>query len=306
MDIKNVFTQVFILFILILVGYISTKTNLIDSSLTKKLSKLIMNIFLPCMIINSMQLEYSPIILKKVLLLILISLFIYAISFLIAIIFKAISRSKNDIGVYQFAILFSNVGFMGYPIVEAILGKDAIFYAAIFNIPFNLLIMTLGVFVICKENNNYSFSFKSLINPVIISIFIGLSLFILNIKLPYIINRPIELLGNITTSLSMIVIGSMLCLSSISECVKNKKVYIVSFIRLVLMPILIYFILKGIVYDKLLFSIPIVIVSMPVASNTAILSSEYNANDKLASQLVFMSTLFSIVTIPIISSILLI
>lgn len=306
MDIKNVFTQVFILFILILVGYIATKKNLIDSSLTKKLSKLIMNIFLPCMIINSMQLEYSPTVLKKVLLLILISLFIYAISFLIAIIFKAISKSKNDIGVYQFAILFSNVGFMGYPIVEAILGKDAIFYAAIFNIPFNLLIMTLGVFVICKENNNYSFSFKSLINPVIISIFIGLSLFILNIKLPYIINRPIELLGNITTPLSMIVIGSMLCLSSISECVKNKKLYIVSFIRLVLMPILIYFILKGIVHDKLLFSIPIVIVSMPVASNTAILSSEYNANDKLASQLVFMSTLFSIVTIPIISSILLI
>ena len=146
----------------------------------------------------------------------------------------------------------------------------------------------------------------TLINPVIISIFIGLSLFILNIKLPYIINRPIELLGNITTPLSMIVIGSMLCLSSISECVRNKKLYIVSFIRLILMPILIYFILKGIVYDKLLFSIPIVIVSMPVASNTAILSSEYNANDKLASQLVFMSTLFSIVTIPIISSILLI
>ena len=306
MDIKNVFTQVFILFILILVGYIATKKNLIDSSLTKKLSKLIMNIFLPCMIINSMQLEYSPTVLKKVLLLILISLFIYAISFLIAIIFKAISKSKTDIGVYQFAILFSNVGFMGYPIVEAILGKDAIFYAAIFNIPFNLLIMTLGVFVISKENNNYSFSFKSLINPVIISIFIGLSLFILNIKLPYIINRPIELLGNITTPLSMIVIGSMLCLSSISECVRNKKLYIVSFIRLILMPILIYFILKGIVYDKLLFSIPIVIVSMPVASNTAILSSEYNANDKLASQLVFMSTLFSIVTIPIISSILLI
>ena len=305
MDIKNVFTQVFILFILILVGYIATKKNLIDSSLTKKLSKLIMNIFLPCMIINSMQLEYSPTILKKVLLLILISLLIYAISFLIAIIFKAISKSKNDIGVYQFAILFSNVGFMGYPIVEAILGKDAIFYAAIFNIPFNLLIMTLGVFVICKENNNYSFYFKSLINPVIISIFIGLSLFILNIKLPYIINRPIELLGNITTPLSMIVIGSMLCLSSISECVRNKKLYIVSFIRLILMPILIYFIIKGIVDDKLLFTIPIVISSMPVASNTAILSSEYNANEKIASQLVFVSTLFSIITIPIIAGILL-
>lgn len=306
MDIKNIFTQVFILFILILVGYIATKKGLMDNILTKKLSKLVMNIFLPCMIIDSMQLEYSARILKNILLLILISLFMYSISFFIAIIFKYLSKSKNDIGIYQFAILFSNVGFMGYPVVEAILGKDAIFYTAIFNIPFNLLIMTLGVFVICKENNNYSFSFKSLINPVIISIFIGLSLFILNLKLPYFINRPLELLGNITTPLSMIVIGSMLCLSSVSECIKNKKLYIVSFIRLLLMPLLIYFILKGIVDDKLLFSIPIVISSMPVASNTAILSSEYNANDKIASQLVFVSTLFSIITIPIIAGVLLI
>ena len=176
MDIKNVFTQVFILFILILVGYISTKKGLIDNILTKRLSKLIMNIFLPCMIIDSMQLEYSPTILKNVLLLILISLFMYTVSLLIAIIFKYFSKSKNDIGIYQFAILFSNVGFMGYPVVEAILGKDAIFYTAVFNIPFNLLIMTLGVFVICKENNNYSFSFKSLINPVIISYFSFLTL----------------------------------------------------------------------------------------------------------------------------------
>jgi len=306
MDIKNVFTQVLVLFILILIGYIATKKNLIDNELSKKLSKLVMTIFLPCMIINSMQLEYNPNILRRIIFLILISLLTYSFSFLVSILFKNFFKSKEDIGVYQFAILFSNVGFMGYPVVEAILGKDAIFYAAIFNIPFNLLMMTLGVFVFSKDNCNYSFSSKALINPVIISILIGLLLFILNIKLPCFINKPLELLGNITTPMSMLVIGSMLCSSSIVESLKNKKLYIVSFVRLILIPILIYFILKNIIYDKLLFSIPIVISSMPAASNTAILANQYNANEKLASQLVFISTLFSIVTIPIIAGLLLI
>lgn len=306
MDIKNIFTQVLVLFILILIGYMARKKELMDSYVTKKLSKLVMTIFLPSMIVNSMQLEYDPNMINKIINLILISLLMYLVSFLISILLKFIFKSKEDIGIYQFIILFSNVGFMGYPVVQAVLGKDAVFYTAIFNLPFNLLVMTLGVFVLCKDNEDYSFSTKALINPVIISVIIGLSLFVLNIKLPAFINKPLELLGNVTTPVSMLVIGSMLCSSSAIECFKNKKLYIVSFIRLILLPFLIYFILKGVVSDKLLFSIPIVISAMPAASNTAILANEYKANENLASQAVFISTLFSIITIPMIAGILLV
>ncbi|MGL5314737.1 MAG: AEC family transporter, partial [Peptostreptococcaceae bacterium] len=182
----------------------------------------------------------------------------------------------------------------------------AVFYTAIFNLPFNLLVMTIGVFILCRENDTYSFSPKALINPVIISVIIGLLLFVLNIKLPEFINKPLELLGNVTTPISMLVIGSMLCSSSAIECFTNKKLYIVTFVRLILLPLVIYFILRGVVSDKLLFSIPIVISAMPAASNTAILASEYKANEALASQAVFISTLFSIVTIPMIAGILLV
>lgn len=305
MDIKNIFIQVLVLFVLILIGYMARKKELMDGDLTTNLSKLVMTIFLPSMIINSMQLEYDSSMVNKIILLLLISFIMYFVSFLISILLRFIFKSKEDLGIYQFIVLFSNVGFMGYPVVQAVLGKDAVFYTAIFNLPFNLLVMTLGVFLLCRENDTYSFSTKTLINPVIISIIIGLSLFVLKIKLPQFINQPLELLGNVTTPISMLVIGSMLCSSSALECFKNKKLYIISFVRLIFLPVLIYFILKGVVSDKMLFSIPIVISAMPAASNTAIMANEYKANEKLASQAVFISTLFSIVTIPMIAGILL-
>ncbi len=301
MNFTNTFTQVLILFILILVGYFIRYKNLIDKNFTSKLSTLVLSVFLPAMIINSMQIKFETSIINKIFTLILISIVMYTISFVVAYSLKFIFKSNSDLGIYQYAIMFSNVGFMGYPVVESILGSSAVFYTAIFNLPFNLLIMTFGVYLLCKGNNEYKFSIKSFINPVIISILIGFILFICRIKLPMFINDTLSLLGNVTTPLSMLIIGSMLCESSAKECFFNKNLYLVTFIRLILLPICIYFILKGRIQDSLLLSIPVIISSMPIATNTAIMANEYKANSALASQAVFISTLFSIITIPFIS-----
>lgn len=301
MNFNNVFMQVFILFILILVGYISRKKNLLDEYTTSKLSSLTMSIFLPSMIINSMQIEYNSQMIDKIINLIIISFIMYLFSFLIAYSLKFIFKSSKDLGIYQYVIVFSNVGFMGYPVIEAILGKEAVFYTAIFNLPFNLLIITLGTYLLSSEKTAYSFSFKSLINPVIISIAIGLIIFISNIKLPLFISKPITMLGEITTPLSMLIIGSMLCSSSAIECFFNKKLYLITLIRLIILPIAIYLILKNQIQDNFLLYIPVIISSMPAAANTAIMANEYDANTILASQAVFFTTLFSIITIPLIS-----
>ncbi|MGL6105974.1 AEC family transporter [Romboutsia sp.] len=306
MNLNNVFIQVLVLFTLILVGYVARKKDFMDEEFTSKLSKLTMTIFLPSMIISSMQLEYNSHMIGKITNLILISLIMYTISFTIAYLIKFIFKSKENLGIYQFVILFSNVGFMGYPVVEAVLGKEAIFFTSIFNLPFNLLVMTIGAFLLAKDNDSYTFSLKSIISPVIIAVILGLILFIFSIKLPLFLNRPLELLGNVTTPVSMLIIGSMLCNSSAFDCFFNKKLYFITFIRLVLLPTIIYFMLKGIVRDDMLLAIPVVISAMPAAANTAILANEYNANESLASQAVFFTTLFSIVTIPLISGILLV
>lgn len=305
MNLSNIFIQVLVLFLLILVGYIARKRDLLDEHCTSKLSSLVMKIFLPCTIISSMQIDYSSDMISKIINLLIISVIMYSVSFLISYLLKFIFKSDDNLGIYQYVIMFSNVGFMGYPVVEAVLGSEAIFYTAIFNLPFNLLTITLGSYLLSKGKNDYSFSLKSLINPVIIAIFIGLLLFISSIKLPIFLNQPIGMLGDITTPLSMLVIGSMLCASSASDCFSNKKLHLVTLIRLILLPLLIYSIFNGKVEDSMLLAIPIVISSMPAAANTAIMANEYKSNTVLASQAVFFTTLFSIITIPLISMFLL-
>ena len=223
MNFIKTFTQVLILFILILIGYFIRYRNLIDKSFTSKLSNLVLSIFLPALIINSMQINFEPSIINKIIIIILLSFITYLISYLIAYSLKFIFKSDKDIGVYQYAVMFSNVGFMGYPVVQSIFGSDALFYASIFNLPFNLLIMTLGVYLLCRGNKNYDFSIKSFVNPVIVSILIGFILFIFRIKLPVFINDTLELLGDLTTPLSMLIIGSMLCESPSKECFFYKK-----------------------------------------------------------------------------------
>ncbi|MBO3444160.1 AEC family transporter [Clostridium sp. CCUG 7971] len=305
MNFRNIFMQVLVLFLLILVGYLARKKSLLDEHCTSKLSSLIMKIFLPCTIISSMQIDYSSDMIGKIINLLIISVVMYLISFLISYLLKFIFKYDDNLGIYQYVIVFSNVGFMGYPVVEAVLGSEAIFYTAIFNLPFNLLTITLGSHLLSKDKNDYSFSIKLLINPIIISIFIGLLLFIFSVKLPIFLNQPIKMLGSITTPLSMLVIGSMLCASSAYDCFSNKKLHFVTLIRLILLPLLIYYLFKGQVEDSMILAIPIVISSMPAAANTAIMASEYKSNTALASQAVFFTTLFSIVTIPLISMFLL-
>ena len=305
-NLSNIFIQISVLFILIIVGYIARKKDLLDEDCTSKISSLIMSIFLPSMIISSMQIKYSNEMINKIVSLLIISIIMYLTSVVISYLLKFILKSEKDLGIYQYVIVFSNVGFMGYPVIEAVLGKDAIFYTAIFNLPFNLLTFTLGTYLLSKGQDNYSFSLKFLISPVIIAVFIGLCLFVFSIKLPLILNIPLEMLGDITTPLSMLVIGSLLASSSAVECFMNKKLYFVTLIRLIILPLVIYFMLKNRVSDNMLFSIPIVISAMPAAANTAIMADEFGANKSLASQSVFFTTLFSVVTIPLISALLLI
>lgn len=297
---ENVFAQVLSLFLLLLVGFMVRKWKLIDGDFTSKLTKLIMSVFLPAMIIHSMQLPYDVTMVGKIIQVIILSLVMYALSFCIALIAKYIFHVNHDLGIYQFAIVFSNAGFMGYPVLNAVLGKESIFYASIFNLPFNLLIMTLGVFLLTQGRSNHTISIQAFINPVIISIVIGLILFLLNVQLPALFNEPLKLLGDVTTPLSMLAIGSMLCGTSAFDFFFNKHLYMLAFIRLIVVPVCLFFLIRSSVHDHLLFAIPVIISAMPAASNTAILANEYEANGHLAAQAVFLTTLLSLITIPLI------
>lgn len=298
MDYNNILNQVLVLFLLILTGYFSRKFNLLNNEKTKTLSDIVLKLTLPALIISSMQMDFSISVLIKSGNFILLSLIVYLVIFVLSIILpKFLKSSEEEIGVYKFSLMFSNVGFMGYPIVNAVFGKKALFYTAIYNLPFNLLVFTIGILFLSK---NIKLNKKIVLNPGIISVLIGFTMFLLSIRLPLPIKMTMDMIGAVTTPISMMVIGSLLAKNKISTIFTNWRLYIITFIRLFFIPFFIWILLRNIITDPLMLGISILISSMPVAANSAILAEEYEGNAELASKIVFISTFFSIISIPII------
>ena len=303
MDYSSIFNQILMLFILLIVGYTARKINIFDDKVTKGLSDIILKITLPAMIIGSMVGNNNENLAGQFGKILLVSLSVYAITFILAMVLPRLIGSRPfEKGVFQFAIMFSNVGFMGYPVTAAVFGEEGVFYAAIFNLPFNLLVFTIGIFFLSsKQGEKSKINPKLLINPGVIAVLIGFLIFSLKIPLPRAITGSLDLLGSVTTPMSMIVIGGLLAKVSINKIFTNYRVYLITIFRLFLVPVVVYFVLRNFVDGVYLFGVPVLLSAMPVAANSAILAEEYKGNAELASQTVFITTLFSVISIPLIT-----
>ncbi|MDD3840462.1 MAG: AEC family transporter [Clostridia bacterium] len=305
MNFFTVFNQVLALFLMMVVGYAAKKMNIFSDASLKDLSSILLNLTLPAMIISSMQREYTSQLMVQGLQILLISLATYGFSFLIAWIMPGILKpSPREKGVFQFMLMFTNVGFMGYPVLNAIFGEQSLFYAAIYNLPFNLLAFTVGIMMLTKKDDSSSmrFSPKIFLNPGVISVIIGTILFVFSVKLPQVLYGTLDMLGSMTTPLSMIIIGAILSGMEFKKLWNNWRMYIICIFRLLVIPIIIYFALKPfITKEPLMLAVPVVINAMPVATLTTILAEQYSDTEDIASQGVFLSTLFSVITIPLIA-----
>ncbi len=304
MSFLPVLNQTMILFILIFIGFIIKKRNIISKQMIKDLSGLILNVTLPLMMITAMNYTFSLEMLNNSMLTLAYGAVSYVIVIMIALVFNRVL--KTDIlqkGVYSFLIVFPNTGFMGFPILKAMFGDIGVFYGAIYNLLFNFLTWTLGVKYMTGHNkaeSKSSLGLKSLINPGFISVFIGLLVFVSPVKLPNIIYSPLKLLGDTTTPLAMLVAGAMLADIRISEILGNKKLYILTVIRLLIAPLSMLFLFSIINVPSIVKGVLVTLSGMPSAVNTAIFATRYNADAKLASQGVFITTLLNILTAPLI------
>ncbi|WP_105615008.1 AEC family transporter [Vallitalea okinawensis] len=307
MDFILVINQIIILFLLLILGYVIHRLKIIDANFIKKLSGFLLKVTLPALIISSMQLrDFNSELLEETLLLTGISIVTYLIAIVLAMIIpRLLPIKQNELGLYQFILVFANVGFIGYPLVEAVLGKEAIFYAAIFNLPFNFLVYTLGYYYMTKNNEHVEkFNLKKCFNPGVIAVFIGFALFVLPIKLPYAINEAISIVGGLTTPLSMIIVGGLLIDIKLKDLFKDYMIYFVSFYRMIVFPLLIFGLMRLFFGDSLniyLMGVPIIVSALPVAVNAAILAERYDQHPDLASKSIFISTLLSMITIPLIA-----
>ena len=303
MDLIDVYIQLGVLFLLMLIGYILGKIKFFTPQSNAIFSKFIVNVALPAVIISGMNMPLTKESVNRAIVILGLSIVIYALTFCVAwCISRTLTADERKRGVFSFMLMFSNCGFMGYPVLGALLGQEAIFYTAIYNISFNVLLYTLGIKLLQSgKNQSTGFDGKLLINPGVVASLLGILLFVTGVRLPEFISGTIESVGSVCTPLSMIVIGSMLSLLSLKKTFGDYKIYILAIVRLLVLPFIIFTFLKYIlkIEDLWLITIPVIVAGMPVASNAAMMAETYKSDGELASQGILITTLLSCISIPL-------
>ena len=305
MDIMLVFNQMLVLLILLIVGVIAAKAGVMDEDATKRFTRFTLLIPQTCMILNSVLGAELGISAGRVLTVLGAGVVMYAILTAVSFLVPVLYRCKpGDKGIYSFMTIFGNTGFMGIPVVGAIFGGSAAFYAALLNIPFNLLAYTLGIALLNSSGKKTKIQWKLLINPPMIASFLAVILVCVRVTLPTPLTRSIAYLGDMVVPCSMIIIGASLGQQKLRDVFGDWHVYAFAPVRLFAMPLLLWSIMHLFVKDPTLIGVIAVLGAMPVASFATMLSIQYGGNVQMASKTVFVTTVLSVLTIPIVCAIL--
>lgn len=298
MEFIVIFDQVSTLLVLLLVGFITKKVGIINDVVNKKLSEFLLMVTSPMLIFTSFLMDYEAEKLTNALYVIGLGTVMFIISIIAAekIFFKKQPKAKR--AVIKSAIVFSNCGFMGFPLVDSIFGQEGVFYASMYLVVFNIVMWTYGMMVFSgKANFNIK---KMLTTPAMIAVYLGIPIFLFQINIPFPIKNAAQMIGNMTTPLAMIIIGAIIESANIKKALSDIQVYILSIMRLLIMPLIAYFLILFIDIPKIASDICIVVLAMPASVNAAVFAEKFEAEPLFASKVVTVSTLLSMLTIPII------
>ncbi len=288
----------FMLFILMAVGILIKKSGIITSECRKHFSNLLINVILPCNIVNSFMggINTSPKFVKNCILAIILSAAIQIfVTYFNKLIFIRVRKERKN--VMSYGMICSNSSFIGLPVAEELYGSLGVLYTSIFQIPIRFTMWTAGLALFTDVDRKSAFK-KLVKHPCIIAIFVGFVVMLLPFSLPAFIVNTIGSVSKCTTPLSMFVIGAILADADI-KTMFSKDVLYFTFWRLLGLPFLIWLVLFPFRIDSLLVSLCIIMSGMPAGSTTSILADQYGGDAMFASQMTFVSTLFSIVTIPL-------
>ena len=284
------------------VGFYLNKKNILDQETSKKMSAMVVNFTAPLLIISSASQVAGDN--QSVILLMLFSgLFLYFLFPVISLAAAKLVHAPSDCrGVYQCMVMLANTAFMGYPVVQALYGESAIFYTTIFNFGYNILFYTYGPFLLDKDAGQASkFEPRRLLSAGFLAGMVALIIPFSGITLPDMILQPCSFIGNITTPMSMLIVGSNMANYPIRDIFSEKRIYVMAFIRLLVMPVLTAAYMSLLTDDPLLICMTAMTIGMPVGSMVAMASSKYEKQGRIGSISVVMTTICSMATIPILA-----
>lgn len=287
--------QIVIIFAAMAAGFVCRKTDVIDEKGTGVLSGIVIKVILPFYLFNAIACSKADVSADGVFTAIGLSAAMFVLSGLVALIFARLTKApENDRGVYMFELLCGNVTYIGIPVCTAVLGEEAAFYASLLNIPFNLLCFSLGIFLLCGK-----FSARRILNPAFLSGVLGCIVFVSGIKIPTVLSDACSFIGQATSPIAMLVIGSVLGSVNIKEIFGEWRVIPYVLLRLFGIAGLVFLLTGSLNIAPVLRGVLVLMAAMPAATNSTMLCAIYGGNRELSAKLIFLSTALSIISIPL-------
>lgn len=311
MDIFVIIEQMAKLFLMLCIGYGLAHFDLLDPHTKQKLTKILLYVTTPLMMIDAfydrmlMLEEQSDPAAVPVGMLFAYSFGFYLLLIVLSLLLVFAMRTpQQDRRLYLFMTIFGNVGFMGFPVVESVYGTEGLFYAAILNSVFNIFVYTFGVVLMGGASGAGGLRSlpwkKLLLTPAVICTAVGIIIFVCRIHLPDVLTDTCDTLGGLTSPLAMMVVGANLNGMKLRRMLTDLRMNIYVLLRQIALPLIFWVIIKPFVPHPVLAPTLLLLSCMPVANTTALFATEYGGDEQRASQGIFLTTLFSLVSFPLI------
>ena len=302
------------LFAIVVVGYVAGKLGYMGGTFDKRLSKIVIDITCPALILSSAMTGELPD-RRYILPLLGISAITYVVLTGVALwLPRFLTKKKDDEGAVGFALMFGNVGFMGYPIVASIFGHEAVFYAAVLNVVNTFAVFTVGTMLITgrTEVQGTRFQKKVLYSTPMLSAYLTMLIVALEINdIPTFISQPLTMIGNITVPAALLIIGSSMSQLPLRAMLGNRTIYATTLLRLAVLPVAIHFfgitlmsalghfVPSILAFSSFVVGINTVVIAMPVATYGTILCLRHGKDTRLITEVTFITTLLSMISIPL-------
>ncbi len=285
------------MFLIMAIGAVILKKGIADGEASKKLSSILLNVITPCMIITSYQIEFN----KTLLIGLMVTAGLSGISFLVSILlsgFLVRSKGNPDMAVERMSVVYSNCGFVGIPLINGVLGAEGVFFMTAYITVFNILIWSHGITLMRGRTGNLISTMKYFINPSTVSIGAGVLFFVTGFDLPEVVGNPLSMIGAMNTPMAMLVSGMNLAESNLLSCLKSPRTYMISAAKLFAVPFITLLILMAVNADRTIAITVLTASACPSAATSIMFALQYNKNSRYASELMAVTTILSLLTIP--------
>ena len=302
--------QMIVLFLLMGVGFLCYKKSLITDEVSKKLSSVVVNVANPALVLTACMGE-EKIRGEELLTTVVIMSVMYPALLLLGVVLPRVLRvERRARGTYSAMTVFSNIGFMGFPVINALYGSGALLYATFFMIPYNILIYTYGISAVAgkgseKNDGKGKSSLSQIFNVGFVACIVTLVIYFTNWQAPVFVKNTLTHLSNLTSPLSMMVIGASLATIDLRKLFTDVRLIIFSVLKLVVIPVLGLLVIRQFVDSEVMLGVCLVMLATPVGSMTAMLAQQYEGDYEMASKGVALTTILSVLTMPLVSGIML-